>query len=128
MKTVHYILFLILLSGVSCTNNFEEINTNPNSPDKVTNAGLLLPNVIRSAVNSYLDNSYSRGSIAANLLASDYASNFSNWARSDASSYFFWNYYDYIRDLNEIISLAETQNQKNYKGVALVLRSWSTLR
>ncbi|TLV03871.1 SusD/RagB family nutrient-binding outer membrane lipoprotein [Dyadobacter luticola] len=124
MKKLTYILFIILLSAVSCTKDFEEINTNPNSPDEVTNVGLLLPNVIRGSVNNHLDNSYTRGSIAANLLASDYASNFSNWARSDASSYFFWNYYDYIRDLNEIISISETRNQSNYKGIALVMRSW----
>lgn len=124
MKKFSYILFFVLLLGVSCTNDFDKINTNPNSPDKVTNVGLLLPNVIRSSVNNHFDNSYTRGSIAANLLASDYASNFSNWARSDASSYFFWNYYDYIRDLNEVIALSEEQNLKNYKGIALVLRSW----
>ncbi|CAG5002252.1 hypothetical protein DYBT9275_02851 [Dyadobacter sp. CECT 9275] len=124
MKKLSYILIFVLLTVASCTKDFEEINTNPNSPDKVSNAGLLLPNLIRGAVNNHLDNSYTRGSIAANLLASDYASNFSNWARSDAGSYFFWNYYDYIRDLNEVISIAETQGQKNYKGIALVLRSW----
>jgi hypothetical protein len=124
MKKLSYILFFVLLLGVSCTNDFDEINTNPNSPDKVTNAGLLLPNVIRGSVNNHFDNSYTRGSVAANLLASDYASNFSNWARSDAGSYFFWNYYDYIRDLNEVISIADAQDQKNYKGIALVLRSW----
>jgi len=124
MKKLSYILFFVLLLGISCTGDFEEINTNPNSPDKVTNVGLLLPNVIRGAVNNHLDNSYTRGSVAANMLASDYASNFSNWARSDAGSYFFWNYYDYIRDLNEVISISETQDLKNYKGIALVLRSW----
>lgn len=124
MKKSSFILCFAMLLAVSCTKDFEEINTNPNSPDKVTNVGLLLPNVIRSAVNNHFDNSYSRGSIAANLLASDYASNFSNWARSDAGGYFFWNYYDYIRDLNEVISISETNGQANYKGIALVLRSW----
>lgn len=112
MKKLSYILIFVLLTVASCTKDFEEINTNPNSPDKVSNAGLLLPNLIRGAVNNHLDNSYTRGSIAANLLASDYASNFSNWARSDAGSYFFWNYYDYIRDLNEVISIAETQARR----------------
>jgi hypothetical protein len=124
MKKLSYLFFVALLTCLSCTNDFEEINTNPNSPDHVTNVGLLLPNVIRGAVNAHLDNSYTRGSIAANMLASDYASNFSNWARSDAGGYFFWNYYDHIRDLNEVISLAEERDQRTYKGIALVLRSW----
>ncbi|WP_221390332.1 SusD/RagB family nutrient-binding outer membrane lipoprotein [Dyadobacter sp. NIV53] len=124
MKKLSFIPILILLLVAGCTKDFEEINTNPNSPDKVTNVGLLLPNAIRSAVNRNYESSYDRGSIAANLLASDYASNFSNWARTDASGYFLWSYYDYIRDLNEVIALSEEQNLKNYKGIALVLRSW----
>jgi hypothetical protein len=124
MKKLSYISMLIVLFSVSCTDNFEEINTNPNSPDVVTNVGLLLPNTIRSAVNKSYSSAYDRGGIAANLLASDFASNFSNWTRNDATGYFLWNYYDYIRDLNEVISISEKQNLKNYKGIALVLRSW----
>jgi hypothetical protein len=115
---------LILLLCIGCTNDFEEINTNPNSPDVITNVGLLLPNAIRSAVNKSYSSSYDRGGIAANLLASDFASNFSNWTRNDATGYFLWDYYDHIRDLNEVISISEKQDLKNYKGIALVLRSW----
>lgn len=124
MKKLSYISILVLLLGISCTNDFEEINTNPNSPDVVTNVGLLLPNAIRSTINKSYASSYDRGGIVANLLASDFASNFSNWSRNDAGGYFLWTYYDAIRDLNEVISIAEAQNLKNYKGVALVLRSW----
>ena len=124
MKKLTYISFLALLLNFSCTNDFEEINTNPNSPDVVTNVGLLLPNAMRSAINRSYSSAYDRGGIAANLLASDFASNFSNWSRNDATGYFLWAYYDYIRDLNEVISLSEKQNLKNYKGIALVLRSW----
>jgi hypothetical protein len=124
MKNIYAIFFFVLILSVSCTKDFEEINTNPNSPDQVTNAGLLLPHVIRSSVNSHFYHSFTRGSVAANLVASDFASNFSNWARSDAPTYFYWDYYNYIRDLNEVISMSEARNQPNYKGVALVLRSW----
>jgi len=124
MKKFIPVLLLATLIMAGCTKNFDSINTNPNSPDKVTNVGLLLPSAMRNAFNSNFYNSYARGSIAANLLASDYASNFSNWARSDASSYFLWNYYDYIRDLNDVLKLADEQSLNNYKGIALVLRSW----
>jgi len=124
MKKLSYISFLILLLTFGCTNDFEKINTNPNSPDEVTNVGLLLPNAIRSAVNKSYSSGYDRGGVAANLLASDFASNFSNWSRNDATGYFLWNYYDYIRDLNEVIDLSKKQNLKNYEGIALVLRSW----
>lgn len=124
MKKFNIIIVIALLFVTGCTKDFDSINTNPNSPDQLTSPGLLLPNVIRSAVNSHLMNSYNRGSVAADLVAEDYASNFSNWVRADATSYFYWNFYDHIRDLNEVISIAEEKNLPNYKGVALVLRSW----
>ena len=124
MKKLHYIYLLVLLLVAGCTNDFEEINTNPNSPDEITNVGLLLPNAIRASVNKSYSSAYDRGGIVANLLASDFASNFSNWSRNDATGYFLWDYYDHIRDLNEVISISETQKLNNYKGIALVLRSW----
>lgn len=121
------ISIIILLSGfiiTGCTHKLEEINVNPNQPDKVSNPGLLLPNVIRSSARSNLTNSYNRFAIAADQLAEDFQSNFSNWVRADAASYSYWNFYDYIRDLNTVIDLADKQSLNNYKGVALVLRSW----
>ncbi|WP_069659000.1 SusD/RagB family nutrient-binding outer membrane lipoprotein [Arcticibacter eurypsychrophilus] len=124
MKRKHIILCTLIILLSACTKNFEQINTNPNSPDQITNPGLLLTNIIRSVANNNLSNSFDRGSVAADQLASPYASNFINWTRNDANSYFCWNYYNYIRDLNEIITVADAQKLNNYKGIALVLRSW----
>jgi len=124
MKRIANILFLGLLLVAGCTQNFDEINTNPNSPDRLANPGVLFTNVIRGAINNNFEHSYNRGSIAGDMIYNDFASNYNNWVRGDASGYFLWNYYTYIRDLNEIIQIAEEQGLNNYKGVALVLRSW----
>ncbi|SEN15130.1 Starch-binding associating with outer membrane [bacterium A37T11] len=124
MKRIHLIFAMMSVLLGSCTKGFEDINTNPNTPDKITNPGLLLPNIFRLAANDNLSNSFDRGSIAADLIASAYASDFTNWTRTDASTYFCWNYYGYIRDLNEIISVSDEEGLNNYKGIALVLRSW----
>lgn len=124
MKMLRPILFLAVLFMAGCTKNFEDINTNPNAPAVISNPGLLLPEAMRGAINANYVASYDRGGVVANLLAVDYASNFSNWSRNDATGYFLWNNYNYIRDLNEVISLSEAQGLNNYKGVALVLRSW----
>lgn len=115
---------LLLLIGVltGCTKNFESINTNPNAPDKVTSPGLLLPNIIRSTANDNINNAFNRGSIVADQMASSYASNFANWTRAEATSYFSWNSYNYIRDLNTMIKVSEEQGLNTYKGIALVLR------
>ncbi len=118
------IIFLAVLFLSACTKDFEEINTNPNSPDKVSNPGVLFTNAIRGAVNSNFEHSFNRGSIAGDLLFNDFGGNYNNWVRADASGYFLWNYYNHIRDLNEVIVLSEKDGLNNYKGVALVLRSW----
>lgn len=124
MKKFSIIISAAILLLVSCTKNFEELNTNPNESDKVNNPGVLFTNVIRGSVNSVFNNSYARGVIAGDMNFNDFSSNFSNWVRADAPGYFLWNNYNHIRDLNEVISLAENGNLNNYKGIALVMRSW----
>lgn len=117
------ILFLfILLFG--CTKNFEEINTNPNSPEKITNPGVLFTNIIKGSINDNFNNSYRMGVVVGDLHYNDFSGNFDNWVRTDASSLFLWNYYDYIRDINEVLSISEADGLNNYRGVALILRSW----
>jgi hypothetical protein len=118
------IIFLAFLFLAGCTKDFEEINTNPNSPDKITSPGVLFTNVIRGSVNGNFGSSYRMGVIAGDMNYNDFSGNFSNWVRADASGLFLWNYYDYIRDLNEVITIADADGLNNYKGVALVLRSW----
>ncbi|MFT2008231.1 SusD/RagB family nutrient-binding outer membrane lipoprotein [Pontibacter sp. 13R65] len=124
MKTLKLMLIATLLLVIGCTKDLEEINKNPNAPESIEDPGFLLAHIIRSSANANLRNSFSRGSVAADQLASAYASNFSNWTRSEAESYYNWSFYSYIRDLNEIIALSEEKGYNNYKGIALVLRSW----
>lgn len=124
MKTLKLMLIATLLMVMGCTKDLDEINKNPNAPESIEDPGYLLAHLIRSSANANLKNSFSRGSVAADQLASSYASNFSNWTRSDAAGYFNWSFYAHIRDLNEVIDLSEEKGYHNYKGIALVLRSW----
>lgn len=124
MKKLKTILFLLLVVTSSCTKDFEEINTNPNESEILTGPGLLLPNLLRGSINASFNTSYQRGVIAGDLIYNDFSSNFSNWVRADAPGYFLWSNYDYIRELNEIIAIAEDKGLNNFKAVALVMRSW----
>ncbi len=122
LKSIYFLFLLALLAG--CTKNFEKINTNPNESESLTGPGLLLPNLLRGSINSSFNTSYQRGVIAGDLIYNDFSSNYNNWVRADASGYFLWSNYDYIRELNEIISIADAGNMNNFKGVALIIRSW----
>jgi hypothetical protein len=124
MKKYKSVIFLSFLFLVSCTKDFEEINSNPNSPEKITTPGVLFTNIIRGSVNDNFSSSYRMGVIAGDMNYNNFSGDFNNWVRADASGLFLWKYYDYIRDLNEVIAIADAGGMGNYKGVALVLRSW----
>ena len=64
MKLFNPIILLLVLLATGCAKHLESINVNPNSPDHVSNPGLLLTNVIRGAANTHFDRSFDRGSVA----------------------------------------------------------------
>ena len=108
---------------ISCTKDFEEINTNPNEADRVTDPALLLPNIIRETANNSWDDSFDRFAIASDQVANQFVSTFSDWSRSDADR-FGWENYSYIKDISYLISISEEQGLANYQAVGIILRSW----
>jgi hypothetical protein len=125
MKNKFKLLTICLLTSfviVSCTKDFEDINTNPNETDNITNPGLLLPNIIRSNADALWSASFSRGTVFADQLSDEFGSCFTNLSRSDAKGYYLWDYYSTYRDLSNAITISEEQGYANYKGIFLVLK------
>jgi len=120
-STVLFIVFSLAVSG--CTNDFEEINTNPNQTEHLTNPGLLLPGIIRGAMNDSYTGSWRRGNIVADYLANQFVSAF-DWSGADAEEYFLWSYYGHLRNVQGVIDLATANDMKNYHGIGLVLKSF----
>lgn len=113
----------MILITISCTDNFEEINTNPNEPDKISDPGLLLPIIIWDIADSNWDNSFDRGSIVADQVSNLFVGSFNDWTRSDANR-FSWSYYEKIKDIDFMIQAAEEQGLDNYKAIGLILRAF----
>lgn len=127
MKITYKFLILsvcVVLLIFSCTNNFEEINTNPNEPDDITDPGLLLSAIIRKDADAVFHLSFSRGTVFADQLSDQYASCFTYLSRDDASGLFLWSYYDTLKDLLKYIDVSEKQGLSNYQGIGLVIKSW----
>ena len=117
-------VLLAVLTVAACTNDFEELNTNDNLPLSVT-PDLLLAGVIRNTVSDQVDEAYGLGNIVMQQSAKILflAEDRYNWGERNG----IWNnVYDNMRDVNGIISLAESAIpvQNNYLGVALVMKSW----
>jgi len=112
---------LIALSS-GCTKDFDDINTNPNAPTAV-NSGLLLPQVERDMMNALLGETWGIGNIVIQHTAKNQFVNEDRYLWGELTS--IWNnVYDNMRDVQNIITQSEANGEKNYKGIALVLKSW----
>jgi hypothetical protein len=120
-------LAVIALLAVACGDDLTETNINPNEALKAQ-PDYLLTNVIKSSVDTYWGVD---GNANATLL---FIQHFAKIQYTDQDRYRFTNtsfesiwktYYSVgLADLAEITRLAEQSGNDNYKGVALILRSW----
>lgn len=108
----------ITLTLFGCTNNFEEINTNPNKPDKIDQPKLLLGGVIKNI--SYLTLSKSTGGVLGDYLVDQYTSMFNDAFNNTRTNEFYYN----GRDVQDMINMAEEQEQPNLQGMGLVIKSF----
>jgi hypothetical protein len=125
MKYISFAL-LITLIGVSCTKDFEEINTNPNAPVQVQPELLL-----RQVIYDYGDELAYEGFVAGNLLGQYFtAIDFNLFDRHSLTEPQFggnpWpTLYRSLRD-NELVLRQAKLNptQAVYEGPALVLKAY----
>lgn len=122
MKQINFIiLFLTVLLVISCTNDFETINDNPNAPQEVS-PEFLLTNVLVAASNEH---TYNQGLRLNNYLAQFNADvEFERIDRYElGSNSGYWNViYGLLADMESMRSLPG-YNQA-YEGVAEILRSY----
>ena len=122
-----YTLFsLVVMLGFAtgCDKDFEEINTNPNVPNAVT-PNLLLPNIIRSGANEIVGTGWSIGNIVIQHTAKIQFVNEDRYLWGNING--IWNTtYGNLRELENMYTIASNSVpvQRNYQGIALVLKSW----
>lgn len=112
------VIGLIALNLFSCTHNFEEINTNPDKPDKIDQPKLLLGSVIKSI--SYLQLSKGSGAVLGDYLVDQYTSMFNDAFNNTQVNIYYYN----GRDVQDMINLAEELNQPHVLGMGLVIKSF----
>ena len=128
LKYIAIIAGLLLLSVASCKKELVRINQNVNG-SQTAQPDYLLTAATKATADTYWGVA---NSMDASLLFVQY------WAKiqyTDPDRYIYTNssfqelwtvgYSKSIVNLNQIIKLADAQGNTNYKGVALVLRSWT---
>jgi hypothetical protein len=127
LKYISILSGALLLSLASCKKELVDINQNPNATQN-PQPDYLLTAAIKNTSDTYWGTA---NNMDASLLFVQY------WAKiqyTDPDRYIYTNssfqdlwttgYSKSIVNLNQIINLADAQAVPNYKGVALVLRSW----
>jgi len=114
-----------LLVFTGCTKNFDTLNENPNSPQQVKNEQFLLPAIIITSVRNYSYQAQFGGSVVSDYYANQYTSGFDDhWTASQTEGGFLWNFFDQLKDVENLRVLSHEKGDKNNEGVSLVLWSW----
>ncbi len=124
-KLISGSLAFVLFFSIGCTKNFDTINQNPNSPQQVSNEQFLLPAIIKTSVRNYSYQAQFGGSVVSDYYANQYTSGFDDhWTASQTEGGFLWNFFDQLKDVENLRVLSHSKSDKNNEGVALVLWSW----
>ena len=115
---------LLLLN--SCTKNFEELNTDPNRP-KASTPGVMLGQLEYRIVNTTIN----EGRFFTHQLMQVDAPRSSNNGGGlhryvvQPGDAVWSNFYRYMTDIEDISFSADSLKEPNYKGIALVYKSWA---
>lgn len=120
--TITIACFLLI---VGCTEDFEEVNRNPNAPTvDEANPALVLPKILFETGNHMTASmAWNFGNVIAQLVSTN---NFTGTSRYLFGSYTgTWNLlYRNIRDANNLIEIGKLQNSPGYEASGMILRAW----
>ncbi len=128
MKRINYINFIkktalvLVASGltISCTDNFASINTDPNSPTKVT-PDLLLTPLLHSIVQGQFN--YDSGAGLAHQIAHTNYNETEQYAFGTNEG--TWStYYLNLNNIEEMIKVSDRDNRPSCKAIAYVLKAF----
>jgi Starch-binding associating with outer membrane len=121
-QIISILALAIIMFANACTKDFDTINQNPNAPTEVT-PNLLLPAIQRDMINQLMGETWGIGNIVIQHTAKNQFVNEDRYLWGEING--IWNTgYNKLRDVQGLIAIAEENDLKNYKGVALVMRSW----
>ncbi len=122
-KSIYFLIFSLIIS-VSCTKDFEEINTDQNSPASVR-ADLLLPGLIRSTQTAVYPMFGDNGATWSQQISQiEYVSE-ERYSPRLATINNTWNilYTQVIADSKSMTTFSQTEGNKNLEAISLILRA-----
>ncbi|MBA4055656.1 MAG: SusD/RagB family nutrient-binding outer membrane lipoprotein [Marivirga sp.] len=128
MKSIHniYALAALFLIAVACSDNFEELNTDPNRPKEIT-PGVMLGQLQYRMVNSSMSSSRSFTHELMQVDAPRTSTNGEGLHRYvvNPGAGVWTSFYGYLNDIEDIYAISDELNENNYKAIALLYKSWA---
>ncbi|WP_205164641.1 MULTISPECIES: SusD/RagB family nutrient-binding outer membrane lipoprotein [Arenibacter] len=128
MKNIHiskqgFFMMFLLAAFMGCTEDFEEINKNPNFPEQASSE-LLLPGVLRQMAYNWGNQGWEEGFTVVQYGARLQFTSGDRYNWSPTSDPYN-SCYDGLRDIENIIrDNKENPDRQNYYGVGLIVKSW----
>ena len=122
MKQLTHTLLVLLALLTACTADFEEINSNPNAPERVPGS-LLLPSIIIEPAQMQGNTGWEEGNISMQIVAVNNFTTFDQmgWGGQTGD----WNrLYRGIRDAENLMDIAEETGNADYRAVGMIMKAW----
>ena len=121
MKKIFFLIIVFISVVISgCNKDFEAINTNPNNPE-VINPELLMVNIIRGSVNNLVGDGFSSGNVLMQYMTQVREPSIDRYRLGSTST---WdNGYANLRNVQNLLDIANERGLDNYKAVAKIMRA-----
>ncbi len=124
MKKIYKLVALIVVLAISSCDDFGDMNENPNAPTEINNnPELLLTGICKDMVNRMVNDGWGEGNVMAQYSAKIVFTAFDQfeWGTNTGT----WNtIYSSAREIQNLVTIAETTQNDSYKAVGLILHSW----
>lgn len=125
-KNIGIFFLVVCCTSISCTKNFEELNTDPNRPKEIT-PGVMLGQLQYRIVNS---NVQAARNFTHELMQVDAPRTSAGGAGLhryvvNPGAGVWSNYYAYLTDIEDMYTTADRLKEANYKAIALVYKCWT---
>lgn len=128
MKRFYKIYFTVIIVGlfVSCTKNFQEMNTDPNRPKEIT-PGVMLGQMQYRIVNSSISaaRNFTHELMQVDAPRSSAGGGGLHRYVVNPGAGVWSNFYEYLTDIEDIYSIATRLGENNYRAIALVYKTWA---
>lgn len=118
------IIGIILFSLAACTKDFEEVNTNPNSPETAPLTNILAYN-IQGLASRFGTTELFYPAAFAGYVGKGMYNNVNRYSEMPSSGHWSYMFTNMLTNLDFIIESAETEGNNNIKAAAMVLKAYT---